>query len=93
MRDAKCPYCWESLEINHDDGYGYDEDELYNQECSYCGKTFVFTTAIHISHETKKADCLNGGDHAWELTKTYPPEFSRLKCTQCGEEKRKGEQI
>jgi endogenous inhibitor of DNA gyrase (YacG/DUF329 family) len=86
MHDVKCPYCGTDQEINHDDGYGYEEDELHNQECHECGKTFVFTTSIHIDHEAQKADCLNGGEHKWELTLTFPPKFARGRCSQCGQE-------
>ena len=34
MKDVECPYCYADQEINHDDGYGFDEDQLYEQECS-----------------------------------------------------------
>jgi len=27
MDDVDCPYCGESQEICHDDGFGYSEDE------------------------------------------------------------------
>lgn len=83
----ECPYCGSDVEINHDDGYGYDEDQIHNQGCRACGKTFVYTTSIDVSHELSQADCLNGGEHMWEKTKTYPPEFARMRCTVCGEEK------
>jgi hypothetical protein len=33
MSDVKCPYCGTEQEINHDDGYGYDEGKYYEQEC------------------------------------------------------------
>lgn len=85
--DAACPYCGKYIEINHDDGYGFEEDELHQQECDYCEKTFTYTTYISFSHTTFKADCLNGGEHVWEKTKTFPPEFARLRCIMCGEEK------
>lgn len=87
MRDVECPYCGADLDINHDDGYGYSEDETHQQECCECGKAFVFTTAIHFSYRVDKADCLNGAEHTYERTKTWPPEAARLRCTQCGDEK------
>ena len=86
-KDTECPYCGADVEINHDDGYGYSEDDLHNQECGECGKAFTYTTAIHFSYRTSKADCLNGGEHQYEKTKTWPPEFARMRCTECGEEK------
>ena len=44
MNDIECPYCGHEQEVNHDDGYGYKEDELHEQQCCECGKYFVFTT-------------------------------------------------
>jgi len=82
-----CPYCLTVNEINHDDGYGYDEDTKHNQECIRCEKTFIFTTLISISYRIKKADCLNGAEHDYKETKTYPARFTRLKCSVCDDEK------
>ena len=86
-RDTECPYCGEDVQINHDDGYGYSEDETHQQECGACGKTFTYTTMIHFSYSTRKADCLNGGEHDYRKTATYPPEFARLRCKMCDDEK------
>ena len=86
-RDTECPYCGEDVEINHDDGYGYSEDETHQQECGACGKTFTYTTMIHFSYSPSKADCLNGGEHDYRKTATYPPEFARLRCKMCDDEK------
>ena len=85
MRDTECPYCGADVEINHDDGYGYDESDMHQQECE-CGKTFAYFTAIHFTYRTYKADCLNGGEHDYRKTATYPPEFARLRCKMCGDE-------
>jgi len=85
--DVKCPYCDEYNEICHDDGYGYEEERLHQQECSECEKTFTFTTFIYFSYEAYKADCLNGGEHEFEKTITYPPEFAKLRCIHCDEVK------
>ncbi|MFZ2809426.1 MAG: hypothetical protein WAZ60_23830 [Desulfosalsimonadaceae bacterium] len=86
MKDVDCPYCGAGLEINHDDGYGYEEDKVYQQECSSCLKNFIFTTEICISHEAEKADCLNGADHKYKRTITYPKWAARDRCTMCGDE-------
>lgn len=88
MNDAECPYCGAGVEINHDDGRGYAEDKCHEQECWKCEKTFVFTAAIHFTYTAAKADCLNGGEHRYELTKTYPPEAARLRCRDCDKETR-----
>ena len=86
MHDVNCPYCNASQEINHDDGYGYEEGEIYEQECSACEKYFAYTTEISFSYEVSKADCLNDGEHQYEKTVTYPVEFTRLRCKACGDE-------
>jgi len=87
MSDVECPYCGQGVEINHDDGYGCAEDELHHQECSSCEKIFTFYTQINLTYNAYKADCLNGGEHIWQKTNTYPPEFARLKCKTCDEYK------
>lgn len=85
--DVKCPYCGDAQDINHDDGYGYEEDQLHEQECSYCHKIFTYETSTHFYYDVHKADCLNGGEHKFEKTNTIPPEFARLRCKTCSMEK------
>jgi Zn ribbon nucleic-acid-binding protein len=86
MSDTTCPYCNNEVEINHDDGYGYEENELHQQECSNCGKTFTYTTSIILHHQTYKADCLNeDGEHKFKPTITFPRIFTKMECTDCGE--------
>ena len=87
METAKCPYCNSLVEICHDDGRGYDEDVPWQEECSECGKTFIFFTTITFSYDTQKADCLNGGEHDFEETTTYPKYASKLRCNTCCAEK------
>ncbi len=85
MPDVQCPYCGSEQEICHDDGYGYEEDGVYNQECSDCDKFFVFTTSIQFSYEVGKAECLNGAPHTFKRTITAPIECTRMRCTVCNE--------
>jgi len=59
MSYEQCPYCDAEIEIENDDNY--NESETYQQECSKCGKTFVYT--ISIDHHCYKADCLNRDNH------------------------------
>ena len=83
----ECPYCEQQTEIDHDDGYGYEENKTYQQKCSKCGKTFVYTTEISFTHSLEKADCLNeGGVHDYQETHTYPKVCARMQCTMCGDE-------
>lgn len=83
--DVECPYCEKYNEINHDDGYGYQEDELYEQDCEHCDKRFTYTTYIIYGYHSYKADCLNGGKHDWNAQTCYPKEFTKMVCSMCDE--------
>ena len=76
MEDINCPYCETPQNINHDDDYGYQEGELHEQQCSNCEKYFTYTTSISYYYNAYKADCLNGGEHDWKPTVTFPKEFT-----------------
>jgi len=81
--DVECPYCGEGQEINHDDGYGYEEDRLHEQGCGDCDKTFTFTTGIIYVYHSFKAECLNGGQHNVSPTITYPKRYTKMICSDC----------
>lgn len=85
MNDIECPYCGAEQNIEHDDGQGYAEDEIHQQQCGECEKYFIFTTSIHYYYDAKKADCLNDSEHVFEPTTTYPVECTSMECTICGE--------
>ena len=85
--DIECPYCEKELDINHDDGFGYEEGVTHQMECGHCGKSFVFTTSISFYYEPEKADCLNDGKHNYQLTHTTPKEFSKMRCSMCDDER------
>ena len=85
MKDVNCPYCDAEQDINHDDGYGYEEDRIHQQECSDCKKVFTYTTAIIFHYEVEKSQCLNGGEHSWTAPTTYPVRCTRMRCADCGE--------
>ena len=84
---ATCPYCGKEQEINHDDGYGYEEDEVYQQECGHCGKTFVYTTGVLFVYSPEKAPCLNGSEHEWVDIVGSPEEYfvGKQRCRVCDE--------
>ena len=84
MSDVYCPYCGKAQDINHDDGYGYEEEMKHQQECVSCGKSFVFTTSISFYYEVEKADCLNGEPHKLKKTATIPAEYAKMRCEVCG---------
>ena len=88
MMDVECPYCGEVQDINHDDGYGFTEDEIFEQECVECEKIFAFTTSILFQHEAHKADCLNGGKHKYKRTHTYPIRYTKMRCVDCDHERK-----
>lgn len=81
--DIECPYCEKELDINHDDGFGYEEGVTHQMECKHCDKSFVFTTSISFYYDPEKADCLNGGEHNYELTHTFPKPWSKMRCSMC----------
>lgn len=85
MSDISCPYCDYEQDINHDDGFGYEEGVKHQMECCECGKSFVFETSISFYFEPEKADCLNDDNHDYKLTTTCPKEFSQMECTMCGD--------
>lgn len=88
--DLECPYCESELEVNHDDGFGYEQDVNHEMQCGNCEKSFVFTTGIIFNYEAQKADCLNTGIHDCKPTITWPKECTRLMCDMCdmcGDEK------
>jgi hypothetical protein len=87
MKDLECPYCGKEQDVNHDDGFGYEENEAHEMECSFCDKTFVFQTSISYHYTPSKADCLNDGNHKYEPTVTAPREFTKMRCTMCGDER------
>jgi len=77
MSDVKCPYCGEEQEINHDDGYGYEEDGDYEQECEHCEKTFNFTTSISFSYDVY---CLDGEHEMKSWGSEHPDMWGCKKC-------------
>lgn len=92
--DVECPYCKENLEINHDDGRGYEQDRVHEQQCKHCYKTFTYTTSVIFYYTAEKAPCLNegDGDHDWKQTRTFPKEQSRMNCSYCDEERQPTEE-
>jgi len=87
MTDVECPYCGEDVEINHDDGYGYEEGMVYTQECSHCDKTFTYTTGVIYVYRADKAPCQNGEPHSWKDVHGFPKGYqsNRRQCEWCEE--------
>ncbi len=60
----RCPYCHAEIEIDHDDGYGFDEDTEHLQTCHECDMPEIrkFARALLQSAAVKdslttQADC------------------------------------
>jgi endogenous inhibitor of DNA gyrase (YacG/DUF329 family) len=87
MRDVNCPYCGKEIDINHDDGYGYQENIIYQEWCSSCQKYFGYTTTVTFSYDVHKAECMNDGNHEWQMTDTTPQYFTVMECPNCGIER------
>jgi len=85
MKDVECPYCGKWQEICHDDGYGYEEDGVFEQECSDCDKIFTYGTTICFHYEAYKAPCLNGGEHKWVNITGWPSDCfkDKYRCDYC----------
>ena len=83
MNTVECPYCDADVEINHDDGFGYEEDVNHEIDCDCCGKTFIFQTGIIYVFTSAKADCLNDDNHKWKKSRTSPSAFTKMHCETC----------
>lgn len=92
MCDINCPYCDADLEVCHDDGFGYAEGVAHQMECPCCEKIFVFYTHISFYYSPQKADCLNGAEHKWKPTITWPKIATRMRCDYCDEERKPTEE-
>ncbi len=88
MKDLKCPYCNHEQDIDTDNSENYLEDMIHNQQCSNCEKYFAFTTSISFYYTPNKADCLNGSEHKWDATHTFPKEYTEMRCDDCGESRK-----
>lgn len=84
MSDVTCPYCGADQEINHDDGYGYDEGVEHNQECSECEKEFKFFTSIYFTYRVYCHD----DDHIMEQSQIEDCSSLRF-CSKCDNNERR----
>ena len=77
MSDVNCPYCKTEQEINHDDGYGYDESKEHEQRCTSCEREFKFYTSISFSYTVECQE----GDHKMEpFGDKWPKMYECSKC-------------
>lgn len=92
MKDLQCPYCGKEQDVDTNDGDCFEEDVQHQMECVRCSKRFVFSTSIIFHYRPEKANCLNGDEHAWVPTETFPIECTKMVCWTCGEERKPTEE-
>ena len=92
MSYIRCPYCGHKNDIDQCDGHGTEEDVTYHEECYKCENQFTFTVSWSCTFYPEKSDCLNGGEHKWTPTITYPLELTRMRCGDCDQERQPTEQ-
>lgn len=90
MDTVECPYCELDVEICHDDGAYYHDEETEEIECEHCEKKFLVRSSISWDFYGEKAECLNDGNHQWK--KRFPRhenvDYSRYEeCADCGEKR------
>ena len=78
MSDVTCPYCGAEQEINHDDGYGYEEGEEFEQECGSCEETFRLTTTIWFHYDV---ECQEEDHDMSPVGKKFPNFFGCSRCS------------
>ncbi len=84
MNQLECPYCGKDMDDPDDKG---ESGMLHEHECPHCEKYFVFEVEYNPSYSSRKADCLNGGEHDYKKTATFPEIYARMRCRMCGDEK------
>jgi hypothetical protein len=82
--DLHCPYCDTKIDDPDD---CYETERNYEHECPSCEKSFVFEVEYIRYYSAKKADCLNGIPHEYQMTKTYPKRYAKMCCSMCYDEK------
>lgn len=80
MSEVKCPYCGHEQEINHDDGYGYEEGPTHEQDCVSCERVFEYTTTISFSYDVY---CFEEEDHDLVQSRYEPSLYECKNCNYC----------
>lgn len=77
--DLACPYCEHEIEAPDD----YNETfTRYDYKCENCNKTFTFSVEYERNYESRKAPCLNGGEHDYSKANFVT---NKIKCKYCDE--------
>lgn len=81
MIDFDCPYCGNGSDYYDDP---LSDGESTEVQCGECEKNFIVTAYYSVDHISKKADCLNGGEHKWNKQRCVPEYFANIICDECG---------
>lgn len=83
MIKIQCPYCG----YNNEHNFEQSEDGCAHEtQCESCEKNFIFFVEWLPCFSTRKADCLNGGEHDWRnLLDEHSSRYYlfRRGCRQC----------
>ena len=76
-----CPYCGHKRQADFEDNHTEDNEEA---ECYACEKTFLYHASILVSWCSRKADCLNEGEHPFtEWKHCGVDDFYYRTCNTC----------
>jgi transposase-like protein len=84
-KDLTCPYCGHEFDNTT---LGLSATTKHQQVCPECKKTFVFRVGYEpYYYDIEPSDCLNGGKHTWVCDVVKPVKFTKMVCSDCGEER------
>lgn len=96
-----CPYCGYTF-VDSWELAGDRDGETSQIQCLDCDKTFISVTHFSVTYSSKKAECLNGGEHRWgewhDLWREDPvgpkkgAQVKRRWCSACEEPETKREE-
>jgi hypothetical protein len=86
----ECPYCGKPQEHCNDEPF--DQDEIWDEECNDCGKSYRLQGWYTEEYNAEKADCLNGAAHDFRQIVGAPEEWfiGKFRCVSCEEEEHRG---
>jgi len=91
MSDLECPYCHAENDLSNDEKMLFSESRLEQHQCYECEKIYIFSIYIPPpTYTAYLAECLNDGNHQWEILKSYPKErgLAKMRCKVCDETRR-----
>ena len=87
----ECPYC--NAKQEHVNDEPFEQDEVWDEECSSCGKTYRLHGWYEENYRAEKADCLNGDvPHNFVQIMGLPKEhfIGKFRCSVCSKKEDRG---